>query len=295
VLAEDEYLPGAFARRGRRLVYSRGIVLLTAAAAALLVTFRGVTDRLIPLFAVGAFLAFTLSQLGMVFHWRRAGGPHARKSLAVNAAGACLTAAALAIMIASKLTEGAWITLVLIPVMLVTFRGIRRHYASVDRQLAAAGPIEIPAAQPPVVIVPLHRLDRPARRALGFALRLSPDVHAVQFLTEARDEQEDLTASWPELVVAPATAAGRAPPFLHVIRSSYRELVEPFAAYVDRVAAAMPERDVAVLVPQLVERRWYEYLLHSHRASLLKAVLLLRGRPRVIVISMPWHLQSATR
>jgi amino acid transporter len=292
VLAEDEFLPGPFAHRGRRLVYTAGILWLTAASAVLLIGFQGVTDRLIPLFAVGAFLAFTLSQLGMVFHWRRLRGRHWRKSSTMNAAGAVMTAAALAIMVSSKLTEGAWITVLVVPATLATFWAIRRHFASTDRQLQATGPLPIPKKTRPVVLVPLHRLDRGTRKALGLALQLSPDVQAVQFLTEARDEQEDLTEAWSSLVEAPAAAAGLPPPKLVVIRTKYRELLDPLREHVERLAAAHPDRFVAVLVPQLVEHRWYHYILHSHRASLMKAVMLMRGGPRVVVVNTPWYIDD---
>jgi hypothetical protein len=292
LLAEDEFLPGAFAHRGRRLVYSWGIFSLTVMAGALIAVFGGVTDRLIPLFAVGAFLAFTLSQLGMVFHWRRAKGQHSRRSLLVNAFGAGLTAIALCIIVASKLEAGAWVTLLLCAIMLGIFAAMRCHYLSVDRQVDAFGPLDIRPIRPPIVILPLHRLDRVSRKALSFALQLSPDIQAVQILTETLDEQEDLTSTWPALVEAPAVAAGLPPPRLLVIRSKYRELLQPFADHVQKVAAAESDRYVAVLVPQLIERRWYHYLLHSHRASLMKAILLLRGGPRVVIVNTPWHLDQ---
>jgi hypothetical protein len=290
VLAEDEFLPGFFAHQGRRLVYSSGIVLLTAMAAGLLIVFGGVTDRLIPLFAVGAFLAFTLSQLGMVIHWRRSRDRHARKSLVVNAIGAVTTALALVIIIVSKLTEGAWLTLLFIPAAVATFEGMRRHYRTVERQVAASGPVRPPAPHRPIVLLPLHRLDRVTRKALCFAMQISRDIRAVQILTGARDEQDDLTSTWGELVQAPAVAAGLPPPALLVIRSTYRELLGPFSQLVGKVAADNPHRTIAVLVPQLVERRWYQLVLHGHRASLMKAMLLFRGGPGVVVINSPWHL-----
>jgi amino acid transporter len=293
VLALDELMPGAFAHRGRRLVYSRGILLLMGAAGLLLVAFDGVTDRLIPLFAVGAFLAFTLSQAGMVAHWRRVGGRGARRAMAVNALGALATSVALVVIVASKLTEGAWITVLAIPLALAVFAALQRHFRAVDRQVAAVGPLDLAEMRQPLVIVPLHRLDRLARKALRFALQISPHVQAVQFLTETPDEQEDLTADWPALVEAPAAAAGVPSPNLFVVRSSYRELLEPFAEHVRRMAAVHPDRDVAVLVSQLVDRRWYHAFLHSHRSSLMKAVLLLRGGPRVVVMSAPWRLTGA--
>jgi amino acid transporter len=289
VMALDEFLPASFAHRGRRLVYSAGIALLAIGSGLLLVIFRGVTDRLIPLFAIGAFLAFTLSQLGMVFHWRRSKHVHARKFMFVNGVGAFATAGALAIVALSKFTEGAWISLLVIPFMVAFFRAMQRYYAQIDREIAAAGPVDFGGLKPPVVVVPLQRLDRVARQGLRFASQISRDVRVVQVLTEARDE-EDLSPCWAELVEAPAAAIGLPKPRLHVIRSKYRELISPLLDEIHRVSAEDRERPVAVLVAELVERRWYHMLLHNHRATLLKSLLLMRGGPQIVVINTPWYL-----
>jgi len=231
LLALDEYLPPGFAHRGRRLVYSRGIVALAAIAAALLIAFGGITDRLIPLFAVGAFLAFTMSQLGMVMHWRRTGGPGARRSLFMNAAGALATS------------------------------------------------------------VTLLRLDRVAQKGLRLALSLTDDVRAGQVLTEEKMVEYDLRRRWPSLVERPARAAGLRPPQLVVIPSEYREFFGPFLEYLRGLAAIEPERPIAVLVPELVRRRWYHFFLES-RATILKALLLLEGGPHIVVIDCPWYLRD---
>jgi hypothetical protein len=290
LLALDEYLPPAFAHRGRRLVYSRGIFSLAVIAGALLVAFGGITDRLIPLFAVGAFLAFTMSQLGMVAHWRRTGGPGARRSLLLNAAGALATAVTLVIIVISKFTEGAWLTAIVIPLLVAGFVSIRRYYDRLWGELDDPAPLDLSHLEPPIVVVPLLRLDRVARKGLTFALSLSDDVRAVQVLTEEM-MIEDLRSRWPDLVERPARAAGRQPPQLVVIPSEYREFFGPFLNYLRGVSAVEPDRPIAVLVPELVRRRWYHFFLDS-RATLLKAQLLLEGGPRISVIDCPWYLQE---
>ncbi|HET9984652.1 MAG TPA: APC family permease [Longimicrobiales bacterium] len=292
-LALDGYLPPEFAHLGRRLVFSTGIVTLAVLAGALLVAFDGITDRLIPLFAVGAFLAFTMSQLGMVAHWRRVGGKRAPHALAVNALGATATGLTLVVVASSKFVEGAWITLLVIPVMVMMFRRVRRFNDRLDIQTEDRGPLEIgdPPAPPPIVLVPTRRLDRVERKALRFALTLSPDVRAVRVRTQ--DVGPDrLAERWYQLVERPAIEAGLSPPALVEIPSAYREFFGPLLAYIRRVTRENPKRHVAVLVPEFVERRWYHYLVHSHRATLLKHLLLLHGGPQIIIVNTPWYLRD---
>lgn len=291
VLALDEYLPAAFAHAGRRLVYSTGILILSLLAAALLVAFGGVTDHLIPLFAVGAFSAFTLSQLGMVFHWRRVGGRHARRFQWVNGVGAAATGLTLLEVVVAKFTEGAWLTLVFIPLAYALFRGMHAHYRQLDAAVCTQHPMEVGGVEPPLVVVPLKRLDHITEKGLRFALSISPDVHAVQVRTEPT-ELEDLRAHWDGQVGTPLRAAGLPVPRLAVLDSTYRQLVSPLLRYVRHLAEQHPGRFVAVLVPELIERRWYHNLLHSHTATLLKLELLLKGGPQVIVISAPWYLRD---
>jgi amino acid transporter len=287
LLALDEFLPPGFAHRGRRLVYSSGIVTLAALAAALLVAFRGITDRLIPLFAVGAFLAFTLSQLGMVQHWRRLGN---RRSLVLNGAGAAATGCTLIVIAVSKFTEGAWLTLLVIPALVVFFWRVRGTFERVERERTNDLPLDLSGMARPVVVVPVLRLDRVARKGLRFAMSLSADVRAVQVLTEEM-KTADLTASWPELIEGPARAAGFKPPRLVVIPSAYRNFFAPFLQYLRKLCAEETDRPVAVLVPELVRRRWYHFFSRS-RATLLKALLLLEGGPQISVIDTPWYLED---
>ncbi|MFL5576032.1 MAG: APC family permease [Gemmatimonadaceae bacterium] len=289
VLALDEYLPAEFAHPGRRLVYSAGIVVLAALAASLLVAFGGITDRLIPLFAVGAFLTFTLSQAGMVAHWRRVGGRGATRSRIVNAAGAVATGATLVVIVISKFTEGAWITVLIVPALVMFFHGVREQEGRIEREIDVDGPLQLDRPPPPIVVVPIKRLNRVARKALRLAVSMSPDVQVVQVFAEDL-AMDDLRRHWRESVESPLREAGFAPPELVLLQSPYREFFGPLLTHVRALADAHPRRYVGVVVPELVDRRWYHLLLPSHRPTLLKGLLLLRGGPRVIVISTPWYL-----
>lgn len=292
VLAQDEYLPAEFAHRGSRLVYSAGILLLTILAAILLVVFDGITDRLIPLFAVGAFLAFTLSQLGMVTHWRRQPdrGRH-RRSLVLNAVGAFATGTTLIVVIVAKFTEGAWATVVLLPLLVWILHRIRTYHAQLGRETDTQGPLDLTPLPSPVIVIPLKRLDRVARKALRLAMTLSSEVRAVQVVAEEM-QMDDLSRTWDELVENPARAAGRKPPYLTVVYSPYREFFTPLLNVLQALGQEYPDRTLAVMVPEVVERRWYD-LVFRHRTTLLKALLLLRGGPRIAVISTPWYLHDA--
>jgi hypothetical protein len=292
LLALDEFLPAGFAHRGRRLVYTEGIVVLALLAGALLIAFGGITDRLIPLFAVGAFLAFTLSQLGMVAHWRRVRGPRARRSIVLNGAGAAATASTLVVISIAKLTEGAWITIVIIPALVFLFLRSRRHDERVESETAESGPIDLTRLAQPIVVVPMRRLDRVARKALRLAVTLSREVRAVQVLAEEL-KTEDLSAAWPEMVERPARESGLCPPKLEVVPSPYRDRFGPLIVYVQKLAAEHPGRHIAVLIPELVQRRWYHLLLRQE-ATLLKSLLLLHGGPWTVVISTPWYLRDSS-
>jgi len=290
LLALDEFLPAEFAHRGSRLVYSAGIVVLGIFCGGLLIAFDGITDRLIPLFAIGAFLAFTLSQLGMVAHWRRTRGWRAVQAFVVNALGALATATTLVVIAVAKFKQGAWLSLCVIPPFLGLLFAIRRYHERIERQIHATGPLTLGNLREPIVVVPLKRLDRVSRQALRFALSLSDEVRVVQILAEELNT-ENLTPTWTRDVEEPVRAAGRIPPQLIVVPSSYREFFGPFTEYLRVLAAAEADRDVAVVVPELVEKRWYHFLLR-HRTTLLKGLLILNGIPRVVVVTVPWHLKT---
>jgi amino acid transporter len=291
VIAQDGFLPNNFAHRGRRLVYSSGILVLAGLSAGLLIGFGGITDNLIPLFAVGAFLAFTLSQAGMVAHWRKVGGPHAAKSMAINAVGAACTAVALAIVLVSKFVEGAWVMILLIPALLVLFLSVRAHYQNVAREVATTAPLDPQGLKPPVVLLPIRGWSGVTRKALRFALKISPEIYALH-VADDEETMAELENTWEHRVREPAIAAGLAAPKLIIIYSPYRKLYAPLKQVVSDLQRANPGRDLAVIVPELVSTRWYHFLLHNQTAALIKAYLLFSGFRKVVVINVPWYLSE---
>ncbi len=291
VIAMDGYLPNSFAHRGRRLVYSRGILVLATLSAGILIGFGGITDNLIPLFAVGAFLAFTLSQAGMVAHWRKVGGPGAGKSMVINAVGAACTGVTLAVVLVAKFAEGAWVMLLLIPALLVLFLSVRAHYRSVAREVASTAPLDAENLEPPLVLLPIRGWSAITRKALRFGLKLSPDVYALHVADDA-ETMDELENTWEQRVCEPAAAAGLTAPKLVVIYSPYRKLYGPLKQVVEDLQRAHPGRDLAVLVPELVPTRWYHVLLHNQTATVIKAYLLFSGFRRVVVVNIPWYLSA---
>jgi amino acid transporter len=290
VIAHDGYLPRSFQARGRRLVFSQGVYVLSGFAAVLLVIFGGVTDRLIPLFAVGAFLAFTLSQAGMVAHWKRTGGAHALHNQLVNGAGAFVTGITVIVVLVAKFVEGAWITLLLIPGLVALMVAVRRQYHIMGMQIASQTPLSIRAFQPPLVVVPLDRWTKIAQMGLTFALNISPDVLAVHVASGERTVY--LQQEWHEYVEAPVTELGICAPRLVVIESPYRFVVNPIVDFVLELSRKRPDRQIAVLIPEVVERRWYYHALHNQRAAALKTMLYFKGNPAIVVINLPWYVKA---
>ncbi len=291
VIAQDGFLPNAFAHRGRRLVYSHGILVLAGLSGMLLVIFRGITDALIPLFAVGAFLAFTLSQAGMVEHWRRLGGPGSRRSMIINGLGAICTAVTLVVVLVSKFTEGAWVTVLLIPALLVVFVSVRAHYLSLAREVRSDAPLDAANLEPPIALLPIRGWSAITRKALRIAMKVSPNVYVLHI---AGDEQAvlDLEDTWGHRVREPSIEAGVEAPRLIVIFSPFRQLYSPLLQAVTDIQKAHPGRDVVVVVPELVATKWYHYLLHNQTAAVIKAYLLFSGLRRVVVLSVPWYLNA---
>jgi amino acid transporter len=289
LLAQDGFLPRVFASRGRRLVYSSGIYVLTGLSAFLLVIFGGITDRLIPLFAVGAFLAFTLSQAGMVGHWRRSASAGRTPAMLVNALGALATGVTLLVVIVAKFAEGAWVMTLLIPMLLAAFLMVARHYRSVAIEIANPRPLDVTNIQPPIVIIPMSQWNRMSQKGLRFALKLSRDILVVQVQAGVQSDS-DLKQKWSEFVEAPALRAHLPIPQLVTLDSPYRHVFNPLIDYVLEVKRAHPDRQIAVLIPELVARRWYHHLLHNKRAAMLKALLLVRGDEDIVVINVPWYL-----
>jgi amino acid transporter len=287
VIALDSYLPRSFALRGRRLVYSEGIYVLAVLAAVLLVIFGGVTDRLIPLFAVGAFLAFTLSQAGMVFHWRRLGGRGALRSMFVNGLGASATASTVVVVLVAKFTEGAWITMLLIPGILMVMVIVHRHYERVAAAVACPSPVELKDFRPALVVVPIERWSQVTKMAMRFALSISPEVMGLHIASE---ETEDLKPEWEQYVEKPVLEIGLPTPRLVIIDSPYRLILTPIVDYVLELQKKDPTRQIAVVIPELVERHWYYYFLHNQRAAALKGLLYLKGNDKIAVVNVPWYL-----
>jgi amino acid transporter len=287
-IAQNNYLPHSFATRGRRLVYTQGILVLAVLAGLLLIVFGGVTDRLIPLYAVGAFLAFTLSQAGMVAHWRRVRGKGATRSMLINGLGAFATGITVIVVLVAKFVEGAWITVLLIPGLLLAMGMVRRHYHAVFLEVRSPAPLDLNDVTPPLVILPVQGWNRIVEKALRFALKISPHIRAVH--VDTGEGSSILRDEWCRYVEEPAMQAGLAAPELVVLPSPYRLVLGPIVNYVLEAERASPGQQIAVLIPELVERHWYHYLFHNKRASVLKALLLLRGNQRIIVINVPWYL-----
>jgi amino acid transporter len=290
VIATDDYLPRSFTTQGRRLVYSEGIYVLAALSAVLLTIFGGVTDRLIPLYAVGAFLAFTLSQFGMVFHWTRTGGSGHFGNIFVNGLGATVTGITVAVVLVAKFLEGAWITVLLIPSLLLLMAMVKRHYEHVGQELATNSPLELNNFQHPLVVVPMEGWSKISKRALTFALAMSTEIFAVHI--DCGEETDCLKDQWQELVEKPALEVGEPVPKLVIVPSPYRTIVGPILNYVLELEKKNPSRQIAVLIPELVERRWYYYFLHNQRATVLKAALYLKGTHQTIVVNVPWYIHA---
>jgi hypothetical protein len=260
-----------------------------------LIIFQGITDRLIPLYAVGAFLAFTLSQAGMVMHWKRKGGPGAYGSMFINGLGAVATGITVCIVIAAKFIEGAWITVLLIPAIIFLMYGVRRHYDRILEATACTVPVALSNIEAPLVVLPIQRWSRVAENALRFAYSISDDIWAIHIVgTEenADDSQDRLMKVWSQYIEQPAKGAGLKPPQLVVLRSPYRMVLQPILDYVLELEDRFPNRQIAVLVPELVERRWWYFLLHNQRPTALKLLLYLKGNRRIVVINVPWYLPS---
>jgi Amino acid permease len=287
-IAFNNFLPHVFLLRGRRLLYSWGIYVLVGLTALLLIIFQGVTDRLIPLYAIGAFMAFTLSQAGMVVHWRRQGNAHGRSI--VNGVGAVATGITTLVVLVTKFTSGAWITALLIPAMILVMRAVKRHYDRVERETFLEAPLTAAMVEEPIVIMPIDRWSRVSEKAITFALSLSTDVRCVH--VQSADEDDPIIADWQKLVIDPLTAAKKPVARLVVLKSPFRYILQPLVDYIRSTCTADEAQRVCVLVPELVVRHWWENLMHNRRADLLKVMLLMRGNHNVVVINIPWYLDA---
>jgi amino acid transporter len=287
VLANDRFMPRQFAFRGERLSFSFGIIALALIAALVLWSFHGSVTELIPLYTVGVFLALTLSQAGLVRRWWRLRPKAWQLSLAVNVVGALGTGVTLVIVAVTKFERGAWMVLVVLPLLVLLLLAISRHYRSVADALTLEDLDEaLPDPKPPIVIVPIARLDRAAVQALAFATSISPHVRAVHVAssTESAQEFERRWSRWKGRLLPD----GREIP-LDTLASQYRALIQPLLKYIDRIDERDP-RPITVVLAEFVPRHWWEFILHSQTAFRLKAALLFR--PRTIVIDVPYHFQD---
>lgn len=280
LLARDRFLPRQFANRGDKLVFSNGIIILAVFSGALVVVFGGDTSRLIPLYAVGVFLSFTLSQLGMVRHWYATKSPRWKKSIVVNAVGAVATFVVLCVFIITKFVHGAWIVVVVIPLLVALFRAIHQHYLSVAKQLSIEGLEQLHPLRHSV-IVPISGLHRGVITALEYAKSISRDNNLtavyVDFDEEATAKLREKWERWGtgvELVVLP---------------SPYRELTRPLLKYIKRLERQEHDDVITVVLPEFIPAKWWQHMLHNQSSLLLKAALLFREG--VIVTSVPYHLK----
>ena len=300
MVAEDGFLPKTFAIAGRRLVFSVGILFLAAATALLLVVFGGITDRLIPLFAIGAFLTFTLSQIGMAVHWHKAGessdvGSN-RRHFWINAVGGAATCGALSVIVIAKFTEGAWITILVIPCVIALLKVIRRYYDELAARMRDPNPLTIGRTTSPIILVAVQEWNRLTDRAITLALSLSPDVIAIHLTQlsgpEGEEHDRTLQAQWRTDVQDPVSAAGRNPPRMMTLQAQYRAIHEPVLKLIEELQTKF-DRRVVVLIPEIVKRRWYQHLLHAHRARYLRTQLQRHGSG-LTIINVPWNLDDSS-
>lgn len=277
LMAKDGFVPRQFANRGDRLVYSNGIVILAGVSCVLLVIFSGSTHALIPLYAIGVFTAFTLSQTGMVLHWWRERGPRWHMHAAVNALGATTTAIVVVVIGLSKFVHGAWIVVIVVPVLILGFLRVRRHYEEVARRLSLEGAGRPKIGKNPVVVL-VAGIHKGVVEALEYAKSISPNVTA---LTVDLDPTQTtrLRLKWPEW--APDVP-------LVVLESPYRSILRPLLEYIDRMERQGEGRYLTVVLPEFIPSHWWEHFLHNQTALLVKAALLFR--PGKVTVSVPYHL-----
>jgi amino acid transporter len=278
IIARDGYLPRQLFNRGDRLVFSNGILFLALAAAGLLIGFGGVTTALIPLYAVGVFTSFTLSQTGMVRYHLKKRLPGWRGRAVTNGAGALTTGMVLVVVLVSKFTIGAWIPVVLIPALILLFRGIHRHYEGVRERLAIPVGWKPPRMNHTVVVL-VGGVHRGVLEALAYAKSLAPNHLVAVTVVSDEEEQERIEQQW---------EAHEIPEALDIVYSPYRELSRPILRFLDEIDTRWQNDVVTVLIPEVVVRHWWEQLLHNQTALFLKGRLLFRKG--VVVTSVPYHL-----
>ncbi len=288
-VAMNDYLPHVFTLRGRRLLFSHGIYALTLLTAIILILFGGDIDRIISLYAIGAFLAFTLSQAGMVVHWKKLEGEHPGRywHMFVNGTGAVATGITTLIVLVAKFTSGAWFVALLIPAIILLMVAVKQHYVRV-KSIVQMGPLNLSNLLEPLVVIPMARWDRMTEKALRFGVLLSKEVRVIN--VECDDGEDSLSGVWDENVLGPIRDKGLPEPELITLHSTFRVVISPLMDYILELEQQNPDRKITVLLPELVVNHWWENLLHNQRVQLLKLLLLLRGKQRIIVVDIPWYL-----
>jgi amino acid transporter len=278
ILARDGFMPHQMASFGDRLVFSNGILILGFFACMLLVIFHGDTHALIPLYAIGVFVSFTLSQAGMVVRWVKKKGPHWRKKLAVNSVGAVTTGIATVIIASTKFMQGAWIVFVLVALLIMIFRSIRSHYKAVTEQVSLSRDARPPRPRRNIVIIPIGGVNRAVVRAVDYARSRGGDVRAV-LVDVDKEETALLEIKWAQW--------GCGVPLI-VLPSPYRSILKALLNYVEEHLEKDPECWITVVIPEILPARWWQNILHNQRALLLKASLLFKDR--VVLTDVPFHL-----
>ncbi len=281
IIARDGYLPRYLGNRGDRLVFSNGIVVLAVAASVLIIAFGGITNALIPLYAVGVFTSFTLSQAGMVVHHRRARQPGWKRGVAVSALGALSTFAVLLIVAITKFASGAWVPIVVVPLIIALFSGIKRHYTRVSVALEITPGEVRPLPFNHTVVVLVGRVHRGVIQALAYARSLRPEHLIALYVSSEEDDQAEIERQWREFNMNVD---------LEIMHSRYRDLVGPVMEYLDELDQRWHNDTITVVVPEFVVGRWYENLLHNQSALLLKGRLLYREG--TVVTSVPYHVDT---
>ena len=279
VIAFDEYLPHQMRNRGDRLVFSNGVLILATAAIVLIVAFGGVTTALIPLYAVGVFTSFTLSQAGMVRHHQKQREENWRRHAIMNGIGSVATLIVLVIVATTKFTSGAWVPLVLIPLIILLFKAIRRHYLRVDRALKANLTSEMTRPRRNTVVVLVGNVNGGVLQALSYAKSLNPNYLVAVRLVDSDEEAAEANKVWLD--------AGFDIP-LETVYSPYRELRRPLLEFLDRLDEQYENDNVTVIIPEFVVSHWWENILHNQSALRIKRWLLLR--PGTMVTSVPYHI-----
>jgi amino acid transporter len=279
ILARDRYLPRQLMNQGDRLAFSNGIIGLSIFAAILLVIYGGDTHSLIPLYMIGVFVSFTLSQAGMVIHWRRLQGPRWRTSAFISGFGAVVTGLVLIVVAITKSAEGAWIVLLLIPIHVLFFRSTKRHYDAVAAELSLTNWADRTPRRHNTVLVPISGVQAAVLQAIEYATTLSRDVRAV-YVNVDTATTDRLRKDWEQW--------GQSVPLV-VLESPYRSLMEPFLEYIEQVDGERPDDFLTVVLPEFVPAKWWHHLFHNQRALLIKGALLFR--PNVVVTSVPFHLR----